>query len=338
MGLMNRVLESTSGGKRAPRRPNDDQTVAAGTPHGSQILQGILAAIEQLEAGFSAPAAVFELVQRRLGVTRGAFLVRDSSDNTFKPWAHVGIDPTTRYRLTLTHNQIRTLVPGFAANVGAHNRDSLVPYLSFRESSRLEYAYLSRLHYRSRLAGLLVLLDTGIATMEPGSREMLLTAISEPIGRLLVRSREWVLDRMYTPLRLDPTDFRRSIRYLADDLDPSERTLVLIRADAGSTTRTILERARLYDSQRAGLDVRTVISSFLGGAGEVCITERGGVCCAARMPYGETGELLIEALNRRLGGMFPELPRGYRIPCTTLCYPATHSSIDEIFRELFGTS
>ena len=339
MGLMNRVLDSASGGTRAPRKPNDDQqTVPVGTSDGSQVLQRVLAAIEQIQTGLDAPAAVLKLLQRPLGINRGALLIRDSSDNTFKPWAHVGIDPTTRYRLTLTYEQTRTLVPGFATTLHAHNRESLVPYLSFREASRLESAYLARLHYRSRLAGLLVLLDAGIAGMETGNREMLLTAISEPIGRVLVRSREWTLDRMYSPLRLDPVDFQRSVRYVAEELDPSERTLVLIRAETASTTQAIFERTRLYDSQRAALDVRTVIASLLGGAGDVCITEGGDVCCAARMPYGETGELIVEALNQRVGEMFPELLPDDRIPCTTLCYPSTYSSIDEVFRELFGTS
>ncbi len=338
MGLMNRVLDSASGGKRAPRKPNDDQIVPVGTSDGSQVLQRMLAAIERLQVGLSAPAAVLELLRRGLGVKRGALLIRDSSDNTFKPWAHVGIDPTTRYRLALTYDQIRALVPGFATTLHADKRKPLVPYLSFREGARMEYAYLARLHYRSHLAGLLVLLDAGIAGMEEGNREMLFTAISEPIGRVLVRSREWILDRMYSPLRLDPVDFQRSVRYIAEELDPSERTLVLIRAEAASTTQTILERTRLYDPQRAALDVRTVIASLLGGAGDVCITERGEVYCAARMPYGETGELIVEALNQRVGEMFPELRCDERVPCTTLCYPSAYSSIDEVFRELFGTS
>ncbi len=337
MGLMNRVLDSTSGGKHAPRKLHSDQIVPVGTSDGSKVLQRVLAAIEQLNTGLSAPAAVLELLQRRLGIKRGVLLIRDGSDNTFKPWAHVGLDPTTRYRLTLSYDQVRTLVPGFVTTLHAHKREPLMPHLSFREASRMEYAYLARLHYRSRLAGLLILLDTEIAAMEAANREMLLTAISEPIGRVLVRSREWTLDRMYEPLRLDPVDFRRSARYLAEDLEPSECSLVLIRADSASIARTILERSRLYDSQRAKLDVRAVIASLLGGAGDVCITERGEVHCAARMPYGETGELIVEALNRRVNGMFPELRQDDRIPCTLFCYPTTHSSIDKIFRELFDT-
>lgn len=238
----------------------------------------------------------------------------------------------------MTRGQLNALVPGFLETYRADTSAPLLPFLSFRMGSTLAYAILLRLRYRGRLAGMLMILEADIFQMEPESREMMLSALSEPVARQVIEQREAIFDRMYTPLILEQTDFRRSVRNISEDIESASQALVVLRVDLQPTQRALAEVAPFGNARRTAEDIRSVAASLLSGIGDLCTPNDHILVCVAVVPPAENGEMLINELWDQLRQFFPVLSATHGPPCDRWVYPAENASIDTILEEAFTKS
>lgn len=351
MGLMNRVLdtrERSTGYSATSSTPSEStplQTAPRQAPsnhpegfRGSSRLQEILDELGQGKWGVGTPGMVFQCLCEGLGIQAGALLIRDNCDNAFRPWAQVGLDPTTISRLTMTRGQLNALCPGFLEAYRADNRTPLLPFLSFRQGTALEYALLVRLRYRGRVAGMLLILESEVFQMEPESREILLAALSEPVAREIIEERDTIFDRIYSPLILEKTDFRRSVRNISEDLDHTTQALVMLQVELTPMEKAFTEINPTAHPRRSAEDIRSVTAALLGGTGDLCVPKQGTLVCASLVPAAENGEMLIGELVNQLQRFFPAIPATHVPPYKTWIFPTEHTSPDAILEEVFTDS
>ncbi len=339
MGLMNRVLEErtdTGPGTEAIIAPSP--VASAGKNSARELLDSCFDQIESVAGGITAPGSLFELFTQLFGIRKGALLIRDSDDDRFKVWADCGLDPTSRSRLTTTRSDISALCPGITASYRADTSTPIHPFLSFREAQLLESVFLVKFRDRSRLAGVLVILESDLVTYDAQSRDMLLAAISEPAARKLVEERETLIDRMYTPLLLDASDFRRSVEDLADSIDNSAYSILLTRISLNEIESMLQSILPGYVRTRARSDAQHMICSLLGGAGDMCIPEPGRIVSSILLHEQTPAELLVGELEERLREQVPVLPDAFSLDIELRHFPHNSMSLDSLLATLVPLS
>ncbi len=339
MGLMNRVLE-----ERTEPAPGTDAiavpspAITAQTHGAGELLNACLEQIDTVSGGVTTPGSLFEFISQLFGIQKGALLVRDSEDDLFKVWAYYNLDPTSRTRLTMARGDIATLCPGITISFRPDTAEPILPFLSFREGRSLESVFLVKLRDRTRLAGVLVILESDLVRLDAQAREMLLTAVSEPLARKLVEERETLFEQMYAPLLLHGPDFQRSVRDLAGSTDTGPYSLLLMRIALDEIESLVTNLLPCYSTARARTDAQRMICSLLGGAGDLCLPEPGRIVASVLIHEQMPSELLVRELEQRLRERMSVLPAAFSLDMELRHYPNESVSLDSLLSTLVPVS
>lgn len=331
MGLMNRVLEERI--ESAPAQESVavlSPSVSVRTHSARDMLNACLEQIDDIPGGVTVPGSLFEFIAQLFNIRKGALLVRDAADDLFKVWAYRDLDPTTQTRLAMARSDVMSLCPGVTASYRPDTAAPLSPFLSFREGRTLETVLLVKLRTRSRLAGVLVVLDSDLIEFDAQSRDMLLAAVSEPLGRKLVEERETLLDRMYNPLLLDTADFRHSVEELAESTDSGPYSMLLMRISLDDLQSLLTDLLPSYSRKRVRADAEATICSLLGGAGDLCIPEPGKIVAGVLLHEQTPVELLVSELEDQLRERIPILPGAFSLDMELRQFPNSSTSLDSL--------
>lgn len=126
--------------------------------------KSIIAKITELSEGVETPGQIYTLLKEELTIEKGAFLVQESQNDIFMPWALTGYDTTTRSRLRIPRSALISYFShsnsGYLFIESEDERLFLRPFFSIREFGLLEKVLLCPFIHDQEIIGFLLITES----------------------------------------------------------------------------------------------------------------------------------------------------------------------------------
>lgn len=271
----------------------------------------ILRELQSLPATIEAPAHVFGVLKRNLGIKKGALLLPDPDERLFVPWTVTGFDLTTQRHLHIPEIDAKAFFPQFPFRLQYFSADALPRvrrYFSNREFSVLETVVLAPFCYDDRLLAILCIADTPFFRLDRAILSVVFSAFEKPVSELLYRCRDQRIARIQLPLLFSMDQLVPMANEAVSELPGKEPHLLFFVFDPASAVEAIGRFTQDTDTYRIRQDFLRILNTLLAGLGRVFITPDNRMILMFAESVDETNhldvELLIHQITNRMREVF----------------------------------
>ena len=267
--------------------------------------------LNRLPQGIESPVNFFHLLIRELPILKASLLMYDPEKSIYIPWASIGFDKTTNYRMRISKETLE-LHQQYVQEEAVILEDPNEIENYRRLFSSREYFLLSKMIFvplktEKKIFGSVIITEFENDIKNSSELMDMLTQLAVNLSPVLIKTRESVLNTQKIPSYLNPVLDKKELIKRIEDYTGKNCPLYAFKFIFSDLLNLITQKYRQIDTYRLTEDMKRVMLNLISNLGRTYPLGQDAVLLLTKEDDFKDKDVITHQVSLILHKLFPEL-------------------------------